>query len=137
MSFVWEDQGQISSQAGIGPAGPQQSKMEPQPQGSSQSIPAKAAALPQPATPVRQNQGVQGGDATSQGVSGPSPPILQQVKNEVDKAVGTAQAGRPLQVPATISFGSYQARPPAVSTPHAAGVQVHSGLSAQVWVDHA
>lgn len=137
MSCVWEDQVQISSQAGIGLAGPQQSKVEAQPQVSSHSAPSKAVALPQPSTVLRPNQGVQGGDTTSQGVSAPSPPILQQVKNEVDKAVGPAQAGRPLQVPATNSFGSFQARPPVASTPHTVGVQVHSGLAAQVWVDHA
>lgn len=126
---MWDVQAQVSGQAGAGPMGSQQSKVETQPQGSSQSGPPKVGTLPQTAPLVGQNQ--------SQGATDPSPPILQQVKNEVDKAVGPAQAGRPLQGAATIPFGTFQARPPVASPLHPVGGQVNSALAAQVGVDNA
>jgi hypothetical protein len=114
--------------------------VDAQPQGSSQSSQAKPPSLLQNAVPARQNPGnlksaeqnVQGGEVTSQAVSSASP-ILQRVKNEMDRAAGPGQPARPLQMPASSAFGGFQARPPTLSAPHTVGgVQVHPGIPAQV-----
>jgi hypothetical protein len=129
-------QGNSSSQAGSNSVGSQQSKGEAQPQGSSQS--GKPPGLLQGTVEKPGTQNMQGGEATNQGVSGASL-ILQQVKNEVDKAAvpsqaaGPSQAARPLQIPASSPFGGFQARPPTLSNPHTVGGgQVHPGIPAQV-----
>ena len=74
------------------------------------------------------------GDATSQAVAQQvASPILQQVKHEVDKALGPAvQAARPLQLPAMTPFPNFPARPPTLPTPHTVGGQVNPGLPSQV-----
>lgn len=113
--------------------------MEEHPQGSSQSGQSKAPALLQSSVPARPNlpnvkaveQSQQSGDTSSQGTAVTSP-SLQQVKNEVDKAVGPTQAVRPLHMPASGSFGGFQARPSTLSTPHTPGGQVHPGHPGQV-----
>lgn len=74
------------------------------------------------------------GDGTSQAVAQQvASPILQQVKHEVDKALGSAvQAVRPLQMPAMTPFSNFAARPPTLPTPHTVGGQVNPGLPSQV-----
>ena len=144
------DQGQ--SQAGSNTVGPQPTKVDAQPHGSAQSSLAsvKPPGLLQSTGSVKQNvgnvkaaeQSVQGGEATSQGVSGVSgvsgaSPILQQVKNEVEKAagpgqpVGSAHVARPLQMAQSGAYGGFPR--PTLSTPHTVGgAQVHPGIPAQV-----
>ncbi|XP_024374336.1 uncharacterized protein [Physcomitrium patens] len=134
-----QQQGHNSSQPASVPAGQQQPKVEEHPQGSSQSGQSKAPALLQSSVPARPNlpnvkaveQSQQSGDTSSQGTAVTSP-SLQQVKNEVDKAVGPTQAVRPLHMPASGSFGGFQARPSTLSTPHTPGGQVHPGHPGQV-----
>lgn len=134
----WRDQGQ--SQVRSNSVGPQQSKVDVQPQGSSQSSQVKPPGLLQGVVPVRYHPGnvkaagqnVHGGEVTSQAVSSASP-ILEQVKDEMNKAAGPAQAVRPLQIPASCAFSGFQARPQTLSMSQTVGMHhIYFGPSLQV-----